>query len=70
MKKLLRLKKTYNIIFYDDSGIEKRLQSVERTHDVQQQMRSYSKAQWALYISIIISVLNIVAHLVTPFLRN
>lgn len=53
-------------IFYDENGAERRLQVVERNHDVEQQLRSASKAQWALYISIIISVLNIVAHLVSP----
>jgi len=57
-------------VFYDENGAERRLQAVERNYDVQQHLRSASKAQWALYISIIISVLNIVAHLVSPLIKR
>lgn len=57
-------------IFYDENGAERRLQSVERNHDVQQQLRSASKAQWALYISVILSILNILSHFISPLIRK
>ena len=56
--------------FYDEKGFEKRIQQLEKNKEVQTQISSYSKAQWALYLSIIISILNIISHLAVPFLKN
>ncbi len=57
------LEEDMHFIFYEDKGFEKRIQILEQNIETDKRIDSYKKAQWALYVSIGVALINLVAAL-------
>lgn len=58
------LEEDMHFIFYEDKGFEKRIQTLEQNAITLNRIDSYKKAQWALYVSIGVALINLVAALI------
>lgn len=57
------LEEDMHFIFYEDKGFEKRIQTLEQNTETLNKIDSYKKAQWALYVSIGVALINLVTAL-------